>query len=59
LWGVRVGLGYILAFIFGMGSLGAWLAIALSNIIGGIISIIWIKFGRWARPIIKGKEGRY
>ncbi|MEM2386217.1 MAG: MATE family efflux transporter, partial [Candidatus Bathyarchaeia archaeon] len=34
LWGLRVILGYILAYTLKMGSSGIWLAIALSNIIG-------------------------
>jgi len=56
LWGIRVGLGYLLAFIAGMGSLGAWFAIALSNIIGGIASLIWIKYGGWAKPIVREQK---
>lgn len=55
LWGVRVGLGYFLALILGMGSLGAWLAISLSNIMGGVISILWIKYGGWAEAVV-GKK---
>ena len=53
LWGVRLGLGYFLAFSVGMGSLGVWLAIALSNVVGGVISILWIKYGNWAHPVVK------
>lgn len=53
LWGLRVILGYILAFPLGTGSFGIWLAIAISNVIGGIIAILWIKYGRWARAVIK------
>ncbi|MEM3816294.1 MAG: MATE family efflux transporter, partial [Candidatus Bathyarchaeia archaeon] len=53
LWGIRAGLGYMLAFPFAMGSSGAWLAIALSNFIGGIAALIWIKYGDWAKPIVK------
>ena len=53
LWGIRVGLGYFLAFIVGMGSFGAWLAISLGNIMGGAISILWIKYGRWAEAVIE------
>jgi Na+-driven multidrug efflux pump len=53
LWGIRLGAGYLLAFTFGFGSLGVWLAISLSNIIGGIVSILWIKYGNWAKPIVK------
>ncbi|MGQ9596185.1 MAG: MATE family efflux transporter [Thermoproteota archaeon] len=53
LWGIRVGLSYFLAFVMGMDSLGAWLAIALSNIVGGILSVAWIKYGGWAKAIIR------
>jgi putative MATE family efflux protein len=51
LWGFRITLGYILAFILGMGSMGIWVSIAISNLIG-IIAIIWIKYGKWAKAII-------
>ena len=53
LWGVRLGLGYFLAFAFGMGSLGIWLAISMSNVVGGLISILWIKYGNWAEAVVK------
>jgi len=53
LWGVRLALGYLLAFTFGMGALGIWLAISLSNVVGGLISILWIKYGNWAEPVVK------
>jgi putative MATE family efflux protein len=53
LWGIRLALGYFLAFILGMGSIGAWLAISISNIVGGTISVLWIKFGNWAVPVVK------
>ncbi len=42
-----------MAFILNIGSIGVWLAIAISNIIGGIIAIIWIKYGNWAKAVIK------
>jgi len=53
LWGIRIALGYCMAFILNMGSIGVWLAIAISNIIGGIIAILWIKYGNWAKAVIK------
>jgi len=53
LWGIRVGLGYFLAFIVGLGPFGAWLAIALSNYICGTIALLWIKYGRWAKAVIR------
>ncbi|MCX8170393.1 MAG: MATE family efflux transporter [Candidatus Bathyarchaeota archaeon] len=56
LWGIRVGLGYMLAFLLGMGSAGAWLAIALSNLIGGAAALIWIKYGDWTKPVVKQEK---
>ena len=53
LWGIRLILGYFLAFTFGMGSLGAWLAISLSNVVGGIVSIVWVVYGNWAESVIE------
>jgi Na+-driven multidrug efflux pump len=55
LWVIRLVLGYLLAFTFEMGSLGAWLAIALSNVIGGIIALIWVKYGNWTEAVVKRK----
>ncbi|MCS7097338.1 MAG: MATE family efflux transporter [Candidatus Methanomethylicia archaeon] len=53
LWGIRIFLGYVLAFNLGMGSYGVWLALAISNFIGGILSMLWIKYGKWNKAIIK------
>lgn len=53
LWGIRLALGYLLAFIFEMGSIGAWLAISLSNVVGGVIALLWIKYGNWTKAIVK------
>lgn len=52
LWGIRIALGYFLAFTLGMGSIGIWLAFSLSNIIGGIVSILWVMYGNWAKAIV-------
>ncbi|MGB9675748.1 MAG: MATE family efflux transporter [Candidatus Bathyarchaeales archaeon] len=56
LWGIRLVMGYLLAFTFEMGSIGAWLAISLSNVVGGTIAILWIKYGNWAEAVIKRKS---
>lgn len=53
LWGIRLALGYLLAFTFGIGALGIWLALSLSNVVGGLISILWIKYGNWAKAVVK------
>ncbi len=53
LWAIRLTLGYILAFTFAMGSLGIWIAFTLSNIVGGLIAILWIKYGNWTQAVVK------
>ncbi|MEM1540113.1 MAG: MATE family efflux transporter [Candidatus Bathyarchaeia archaeon] len=53
LWGLRIGLGYFLAFTLEMNSFGVWLAFAISNVVGGIMAILWIKYGKWAKAVVK------
>jgi putative MATE family efflux protein len=53
LWGFRIGLGYLLALQMGFETMGIYIAFALSNIVGGVISIAWVSKGNWVRPIIK------
>lgn len=53
LWVLRLAVGYVLAFPLGMGSLGIWLAVALSHIIGGVASLIWLKYGKWVEAVIE------
>lgn len=52
-WGIRIGLGYILAFTLNMGSLGIWSATAISNFFCGTAAVLWIKYGNWAKAVIK------
>jgi hypothetical protein len=35
-----------------MGSMGIWLAIALSNLVGAI-ALPWISHGNWTKAVIK------
>ena len=44
---VRVPLAYLLTLHLGMGASGAWTAIALTSVVGAIISSIWFKRGSW------------
>lgn len=53
LWGFRISLGYFMALIMGLGTMGVYLAFALSNIVGGIMSVLWVTLGNWAKPVIK------
>lgn len=52
-WIIRIGLGWSLAVAIGLGVVGLWIAIALSEIVGGTISYIWIRRGGWTKPVIK------
>lgn len=42
-----------MAFIINMGSIGIWLPFSLSNVIGGIILILWVKYGEWDKAVIR------
>ncbi|MBS7614636.1 MATE family efflux transporter [Candidatus Bathyarchaeota archaeon] len=53
IWTLRIALGYFLAFIVGMGSLGIWLPLSLSNVVGGTALAIWAKYGKWDKAVIK------
>jgi putative MATE family efflux protein len=53
LWGMRLAVGYLLAFAFSLGSSGIWLAISLSNVVGGSVAILWIRYGNWAQAIVE------
>lgn len=53
LWGIRIGLGYVLALGLNLNTMGIYIAFALSNIVGGAMSILWIVRGSWAKPVIK------
>ncbi len=52
MWGMRVGLAYLLSLVAGMGTDGLWLAISLSNVVAGVASLIWVAVGRWCRPVV-------
>jgi len=52
LWGVRIPFAYLLAIRMGMGPLGLWWAMFLSNIVTAIAATIWFSSGSWKRKII-------
>lgn len=52
LWLFRVFLGFLLSRIFDFEQDGIWYAIALSNIIGAVIAIFWLRFSNWTKGII-------
>ncbi|HDD33944.1 MAG TPA: MATE family efflux transporter, partial [Thermofilaceae archaeon] len=56
LWGFWVGLGYLLALQLGYGSTGVWTAMALGNVATGLISLAWLKYGNWTKPVIEPRH---
>jgi len=52
LWGFWVGLGYMLACFMKYGSTGVWTAMALGNVITGLVALMWLKYGDWTHPVI-------
>ena len=52
-WVIRIGVGWILAVVMGLGLDGIWMAIVLSELVGGTATYVWIRRGGWAKPIIK------
>ncbi len=53
LWVLRIGLSYLFALVMGMGTTGIWTAMAISNIIAGILALGWVMGGSWARRVIE------
>jgi len=50
---IRLGLGWLLAFQWGMQSDGIWIGMSLSNVVCGLISIPFLLSRRWMRPRIQ------
>ena len=49
LWGVRVPAAVLLSRTFGLGPLGVWWAIFLSQIVGAVFSVAYFLKGPWAK----------
>jgi len=56
LWLLRVGLSYILAG--SLGPLGIWLAMSVSNLGAGLISVAWVLRGTWKKRVIEIPRAR-
>ncbi len=52
LWVFRIGLAILLSRFMGMGIEGVWVSISFSNIIAGIIAVLWALTSDWYRGII-------
>ena len=53
LWGLRIPLVYIFAFVIGWYSTGVWFGMALSNVIGALAALYILSMGRWKKRVIE------
>lgn len=52
LWGLRIGLSYLLGFLLGFGSHGIWWGMSLSNFITASLSYPWFLTGNWKEKTV-------
>ncbi|MFP4588373.1 MAG: MATE family efflux transporter [Candidatus Acetothermia bacterium] len=55
LLGFRVGISYLLAFGIvgiGLGTDGIWYGLSLSNLLGGLLALLWLSTGSWKEKTI-------
>jgi len=53
LWALRIPLAYLLGIYLGMNSTGVWIGMALSNIVGTVIALIFFETGVWKKKVIE------
>jgi len=53
LWGIRIGLGYLVSLGLGWGTTGIWMTMSLSNLVAGLMIIPWILRGNWVKGVVK------
>ena len=47
MWVIRIGLAYVMAYPFGLGLIGIWIAVGIDIFIRGILFILRINSGKW------------
>jgi putative MATE family efflux protein len=47
LWGVSVGVSYLLSTTFGLGAVGIWWGRAISSVVNGLMFAFWFRRGKW------------
>lgn len=52
IWGIRLGIGSLFAFVFDMGLKGVWLAYALDVTVRGILLLVRFMRGKWQKIVI-------
>lgn len=49
IWGIRIGIGYLLAIVFNLGLIGVWCAYALDVLVRGILLLKRFYKGKWQK----------
>jgi len=52
LWGIRIPASWLMAVALGMGPIGLWWAMNLSNVLAAVVAFIWFLRGDWKRAVI-------
>ena len=58
LWLVRIPLAYTLVYHYGMGDMGVWISMTLSNIIAGVVGVMWVASKTWLSAVPRMSESR-
>jgi Na+-driven multidrug efflux pump len=52
LWGVEVGLAFVLSRWAGMGATGVWWGRAAAGLANGLLFAVWFKRGKWKLKVV-------
>lgn len=58
LWLLRIPGAYLLAFTFGMGPMGIWWAMFISNTVTTMAGALWFSAGTWKRKVADAEGGQ-
>ena len=56
LWGLRIFSSWALGYALGLGPLGLWIGMSLSNYLGGLGLYLWLLRGTWKRRLVGEPE---
>mgnify|MGYP006276822919 CR=1 FL=1 len=55
-WVFRFGVGFLLARLLNWDQRGLWWAMAISNVAGALMGVIWLKLSDWSHKVIEDKK---
>jgi len=57
-WLFRLPLAWLLAWPLGLGALGLWLGYFLSDALGFVMGVSWMRWGDWRQSLVEEGEGK-